>query len=174
MRSFSLAVLVLFALAGPAVAEGLQGQVVDGRTARPLDGAIVVGMWRAQQGSSVQEAETDAQGRFVLQEPADAVGGRPELVMVYKFGYIVWSNVETFLPGDRPPWYQPRADTSIPARIALDPFPSGVKRSPHLAYLGLVPTAERPGWRRFPRLRQAIQPEVEQALKEEAPEKRRP
>lgn len=58
----------------------LAGRVVDRQTAQPIAGAVVLGVWTKVGGVpelyhtklvDVREAETDADGRFVLGRPQD-------------------------------------------------------------------------------------------------------
>ncbi len=144
-RCVRLAVPVLIvgltgASCAPPPPRAIRSQVVDMRTGQPIAGAIVVGVWLKSAGgvpgmpqyafTGLQEVETDARGWFELSRPQER-GIRDERVTVYKFGYVAWNNVYllTF------PHYENRKDTSVPARIELEPFPPGESRRRHADFI---------------------------------------
>ena len=67
-------VFLLALLVGTSCARTIQGQVLDAETGKPIAGAVVLGVWTKPRGFGehytelvgVREAETDADGRFVL------------------------------------------------------------------------------------------------------------
>ena len=170
MRILGATALVLLLAAGVGQAEPLQTQVVDARTGQPIEGAVVLGLWLRDGGPPVQaEGETDAQGRFSLDRPAPVASPGGEFVIVYKDGYVVWNNVEVFQPTEQPPWYQPRQDTRIPARILLEPFPANGNHARHLWYIDSATGASQRGWGQIPKFERAIQRERDEALKKATP-----
>jgi hypothetical protein len=133
-----LLLLFLIVLAGPGCSREYRGQVLDAETGKPIAGAIVLGVWIGSGGmpglshstlEGVREAETDAEGRFVLER----VWGlfHREYITVYKFGYIGWSNV--MLPS-----LANREDQRVPPEIRLQRFPPGGSHSDHMRFIDLA------------------------------------
>jgi hypothetical protein len=173
MRARALLILALVATAaGPVHAEPLRARVVDVQTGRPVEGAVVSGRWVTRAGaSSESEVETDAQGWFTLDRPAEPLRERDgEIVIVYKFGYVVWLNnllvhVEgSPRVGQRPRPEEPK-DPRVPGTIMLAPFPRHGHRPYHLSMLFLILDADGHKERR-PRLLRALAPEQAAAEKQ--------
>lgn len=111
-------------------------------------------------------------GRFTLDRPAaplrDADG---EVVVVYKFGYIVWVNaltIDVHTPARTdvpPPVPQKRPDPRVPSQITLTPFPKGGNRAWHFWMLDFVAEADGHQDRR-PKFWNAIRLEREAGLRE--------
>lgn len=153
----ALGVIFLFlALAGTGCAGALTGQVVDAQTGKPIAGAVVLGVWTKYVGPpglesgrlvGVKEAETDAEGRFVL----ETLRGE-ESITVYKFGYVAWNNLFTFPTSAR------RQNTSVPSKIPLEKFPPGESHERHMDFVaGATRGGEGPD--STPRFWKAIRPE---------------
>ncbi len=140
-RCVCLAVPVLIGGVGAGCIErpspAIRSQVVDARTGQPIAWAVVLGVWQKVSGgipgmpnykvAKLQEAETDAEGRFELQPPP-----RPfakESVTVYKFGYVAWNNMFTF------PSSPLKKDTRVPPELFLIPFPPGESRQRHVSFI---------------------------------------
>ena len=139
----------------------IQGQVVDAQTGQPIEGAVVLGFWEKQRE---QEVETNTHGRFTLDWPSD-VPEDAALVIVYKFGYVVWNNYDIFDPRDPSLNSQPRPDRRVPARINLEPFPPDGNRARHVWLLSFLGGGDG-NQRRRPKLWNAIQSEVEAARRQ--------
>jgi hypothetical protein len=126
-------------LTGTGYARTIQGQVLEAETGKPIAGAVVLGVWTKSVGLllshwellGVREAETDAEGRFVLEQ----LGGLfvQERITVYKFGYIAWSNRFIF---DGPSGN--RATHEVPPEIRLDHFPVGGSHKRHMEFIDLA------------------------------------
>lgn len=145
----------------------IQGQVVDAQTGNPIEGAVVLGFWEKQ---GEQEVETNAHGRFTLDWPSDV----PEdagLVIVYKFGYVVWNNYDIFDPRDHSSYFQPRPDHRVPTQIILEPFPPDGNRARHVWVLGFFGGGDGNQGRR-PKLWNAIQSEVQAARRQSGEDRR--
>ncbi len=174
MQLSSFSALLLLFMAGLGSAESLHGHVVDAKTGRPIEGAVVLVVWSKAIGFSgsgrreiveIKEVETDAQGGFALEKPSGSFRQDDEMLIVYKFGYVVWNNLELFQPGERPPWYQPRHDTGVPSQILLEEFPPGGNRARHMWYINAVGEMVG-GWERIPKFWSAIQREIAEAQKQ--------
>ena len=120
----------------------IASQVLDAQTGQPIPGAIVLGVWTTKGEGifgahaptklvGVQEAETDAQGRFTLARPGTFAEG-DEKITVYKFGFVAWSNQFLF------PSFARRTDTTVPSQIRLDPFPSGGSHPEHMGFVRMA------------------------------------
>jgi hypothetical protein len=144
--SFGIALLVIL-LSGTACARTIQGRVLDGATGQPIAGAVVLGVWTKTHGLGdyhtalvgAREAETDAEGRFLLERLGGF--GVQERVTVYKFGYIAWSNRFIFPSGNR-------VDHEVPPEIRLAPFPQGGDHGQHVDFINLATsdTLSSPTW----------------------------
>jgi hypothetical protein len=156
-----------------AGAQAFRTRVVDARTGNPIAGAVA--LVRFQSGNRVGvlgEAVTDADGWLTFHGGSS----RPVTefaVYVYKFGYLLWSNVTIFrVPiGNGPPtgrWGPPseaRQDREIPDTILMAPFPSNGWRPTHAIYLGLAVDADGRHAER-PLFWKAIQRELEEAQRQ--------
>jgi len=117
----------------------IRSQVLDVQTGHPIPGAVVLGVWTKTVGFGftsgelvgVSEAEVDADGRFTLERP-EATLTANESVTVYKFGYLAWNNEEIF------PSWKHREDTSVPTRIFLELFPTGMSHERHMGFVSRV------------------------------------
>jgi hypothetical protein len=133
-----LAVL-LAVFTGSGCARTIEGQVLDAQTGQPIAGAVVLGVWIGGGGMpglshavllGVREAETDTEGRFVLESL-----WRPfieERITAYKVGYLGWSNLFLF------PSLKRRDDRRVPPEIRLDHFSPGVRHSDHMDFIHLA------------------------------------
>ncbi len=157
LPTFTMVIFLLLLLTGTGCAGSIQGQVLDAQTGKPIAGAIVLGVWTKQEGMfgqystklvGVREAETDAEGRFVLER----VGGLfvEESVTVYKFGYIAWNNLYVF------PGFDTRKETAVPAQIRLAPFPPRESRGEHMRFIGLATRSALSGRVSRPKFTDAI------------------
>lgn len=141
----------------------MRAQVLDARTGQPIPGAVVVGVWARLDESrppfygdvlGVQEVETDAAGRFVLEVPA-ALRIDLETVTVYKVGYVAWNNQYVF------PDLQERREPGVPPQIRLEPFPPGQRHREHVRFIEGVRGAVLYPPERVPRLQEALRRERE-------------
>jgi len=135
LRLVGLFVLVF---PGTGCAGTIQGQVVDAQTSQPIAGAIVLGVWTKVAGLpglhhhelvGVQEVETDAEGRFMLERPRRIIYEDDESVTVYKPGYVAWNNLIVFPNSVR------RKDTRLSSQIILERFPSGKGHQRHVSFI---------------------------------------
>lgn len=173
MRTLALLLGIALLVPPPAAAQAFRTRIVDARNGNPIAGAVaLVGFQSGNKVGVLGEAVTDADGWLAF----NAGGTRPasELtVYVYKFGYLLWSNVAIFrVPlGNRPPsgrWGPPgeaRQDREIPDTILMAPFPSNGWRPTHAIYLGIVVDADGRHAER-PLFWQAIQRELEEAARQ--------
>jgi hypothetical protein len=122
----SLAFLCILLQIGSGCTSTLEGQVLDAQTGKPIQGAVVLGVWTKVGGLpglyhhelvGVREVETDAEGRFVLERAKRIIYEDDESVTVYKPGYVAWNNIYMFPVSER------RKDQRIPSEIFLIPFP---------------------------------------------------
>jgi len=163
-----LAALLLLALAAVGCARTVQGRVLDAETRQPIRGAVVVGVWTTLSGLpglhshklvGVRETETDADGLFALERLRSSGlegEGDGQAMTVYKFGYVAWSNLLAFPP------LRLRQDQDVPGEILLQRFPEGLSRQRHLLFIGdATGSAMGYGHERIPRLREALQPELQ-------------
>jgi hypothetical protein len=135
----ALGVLLCLISATPGCAGSIQGQVLDAQTGQPVGGAIVLGVWSRIAGLpglhhteyvGVREAETDAEGRFVLERPSSRYNREDgESVTVYMPGYIAWNNLFLFPDSRR------REDKRVPPKIALEKFPAHQSHKQHVRYI---------------------------------------
>ena len=140
MRTLIAALLV--ALAASGCATTIQARVLDAETKQPIQGAVVRGIWTKIAGVrgfthrelvGVRATETDTDGRFVLERlPSDGFDGEGDgqSILVYKFGYVAWSNLITF------PSRALRERQGAPKEILLDRFPQSGSHFEHLLFLG--------------------------------------
>lgn len=168
----ALVILAVLSLAGPSHADALRTRVLDAETGRPIDGAVVSGRWVTEAGVfSESEVQTDAQGWFTLDRPAGPLHhDNGEVVIVYKFGYVVWMNTMIVHVEGSPrvghrPRIPERRDPRVPPTIALARFPQHGHRPYHLSMLYLVLDADGHKARR-PKFLDAIKPEEGEALKQ--------
>jgi hypothetical protein len=151
--------LALFgAIIGSASCAGtIDGQVLDAHTAKPVPGAVVLGVWMFAEGApglvhselvGVQESETDAEGRFTL----DNLGGPKSeaRITVYKADYLAWSNLFTFPPLRR------RAIPAPAGVIKLEPCPAEQDPVDHRLFIDLARSAGLYGNDRDPQFQAAI------------------
>lgn len=139
LRALGVAGLLLSLCVGTGCASTIQGRVLDAETGQPIAGAVVLGVWIGGGGApglphsvlvGVREAETDVDGRFVLENM-----GRlfvEESITVYQFGYIAWNNIYSF------PGFERRKDRSIPPQIRLERFPPSGSHSQHIEFVHLA------------------------------------
>jgi hypothetical protein len=145
-------VLLVTVLTGTGCAHTIQGRVLEAEIGKPIAGAVVLGVWTKSVGLllthwellGVREAETDAEGRFVLEQ----LGGMfvQERITVYKFGYIAWSNRFIF---DGPSGN--RANHEVPPEIRLEHFPVGGSHKAHMEFIDLATSsaASHGAWVKF-------------------------
>lgn len=94
----------------------ISGRVVDEETGKPIEGAVVLGVWTYQAGiglthTVVYKAEddvTDEKGRFFIWGVWNPLINRWLLpfidkadLTVYKRGYVAWNNIATWSAGPR-------------------------------------------------------------------------
>jgi len=163
-RLLGLVGFFVLVFTGTGCAGTIQGQVVDAQTGQPIAGAIVLGVWTKVAGLpglyhhelvGVQEVETDAEGRFVLQQARNVVYEEDQSVTVYKFGYVAWNNLSVFPASVR------RQDTRIPAQIRLDPFPPSQSHQRHLTFINNATAAGMYGLDSIPKFWDALQREIQ-------------
>jgi hypothetical protein len=142
----ALLALALLALGVSGCATTIRARVLDAETRQPIAGAVVRGVWTKLVGvpgltshelTGSQETETDADGRFTLDRRPSSDDG--ESVLVYRFGYVAWSNLSTF------PARLRRKSHDIPDDILLERFPESESHYEHLLFIGSLefPGAER-------------------------------
>lgn len=94
--------VLLFVLSGVCLA-GTSGVVVDAKTGKPVEGAVVVMEWTMTKGLGntyhetyqVYERVTDKDGKFSVPGVLNPLVDAPTMA-VYKRGYVCWSNGYTF------------------------------------------------------------------------------
>jgi hypothetical protein len=137
---FTAGALCLLLGGGCAGIGTIRSQVVDAQTGQPVQGAVVLGVWTKGAGLpglshtelvGVREAETDADGRFELEQVRRWLLDEKSIT-VYKFGYVAWSNQFIF------PSFQRREDTRVPDTIRLDPFPFGGNHQDHMSFVRMA------------------------------------
>ncbi len=119
----------------------IAGQVIDGETKMPLEGAIVFVQWTITHGigfhstelSGVQETITDKDGHFSLSGCPSAVVNQPDIV-IYRKGYIAWRNDAIFPTLEKREQYN--AWTNKYA-YELFPFKAGYSFEKHGFFMGL-------------------------------------
>ena len=133
----ALVALALLALGVSGCATTIRARVLDAETRQPIAGAVVRGVWTKLVGvpgltshelTGSQETETDADGRFTLDRRPSSDDG--ESVLVYKFGYVAWSNLSTF------PSRLRRKSHDIPEDILLERFPPSQSHTEHIRFIG--------------------------------------
>lgn len=150
-------VLLSTFLTGTGCARTIQGQVLEAETGKPIAGAVVLGVWTKSVGLllshwellGVREAETDAEGRFVLEQ----LGGMfvEEEITVYKFGYIAWSS-EYIFPSKNV------HKREVPPEIRLEHFPVGGSHKKHMEFIDLA-TSSTLSYGAWVKFREAIRQE---------------
>ncbi len=81
----------------------IKGKVVDGATGKPIEGALVVVQWTKERIFpepvrtlyKIVETQTDKEGNFTISGVNDPFVKPPEMI-IYKDGYVPWSNVSIF------------------------------------------------------------------------------
>lgn len=163
MKRLGFIVLFLLILTGTGCAGTIRGQVLDARTGKPIEGAVVLGVWSKYVGLpglqhaelvGVKETETDAEGRFAL-EPPGSFGVAEEAVTIYRFGYVAWSNLFTFPTSAR------RQDTSVPSKILLEQFPSSQDRRRHYDFINDARRSSMYSMEKAPKFSNAVRREIE-------------
>jgi len=139
MRTLIAALFV--ALAASGCATTIQARVLDAETKQPIQGAVVRGIWTKVAGVrgfthrelvGVRATETDADGRFTLERlPSDGFEGEGDgqSILVYKFGYVAWSNLIVFPSRGR------REKQGVPKEIFLDLFPQSGSHFEHVLFI---------------------------------------
>ena len=162
-RLLGLVGLLVLVFTGIGCAGTIQGQVVDAQTGQPIAGAIVLGVWTKVAGLpglhhhelvGVQEVETDAEGRFMLERPRRIIHEDDESVTVYKFGYVAWNNIYVFPSSER------RKDQQVPSQILLVRFPHGESHKRHYYFISDA-TWGKDNPAKTPRFSRAVQRELE-------------
>lgn len=162
LRSLGFSALLLV-LPVTACGGTIEGQVLDAQTGKPIQGAVVLGVWTKVAGLpglhhselvGVKEIETDVQGRFVLDRPRK-LGIDEEAITVYKFGYIAWSNLFIFQTLKR------REDNRVPSQILLEAFPPGQSHRDHYYFIGDARRSVMYGLERIPIFSSAVRRELE-------------
>ena len=134
----SLVFLCLLLQTDSGSAGSLESQVLDAQTGKPIQGAVVLGVWTKVAGLpglqhhelvGVREVETDAEGRFVLERAKRIIFEDDESVTVYKPGYVAWNNIYIFPTSER------RKDQRIPSQIFLIRFPPGESHKRHTSFI---------------------------------------
>jgi len=118
----------------------IRGRVVDAATGQPLAGVAVLGVWlripelpglqHKHELVGVTETQTDANGRFALPRPQG--NANEEGVTVYKFGYVVWSNLLVF------PTFARRPSQRVPSMVALQPFPPEQNHRDQASFISML------------------------------------
>jgi hypothetical protein len=162
VRTIVCAVLFLQVLASTGCVESLKGQVLDAETGQPIQGAVVLGVWTTVEGLpglhhhelvAVDETETDNQGRYALETPM-SLRVDEEAVVVYKFGYVAWSNLFTF------PTSPLHENARVPPKISLEQFPPAGSHQRHVDFIDSARRAVMYGNERIPKFWSAVQPEL--------------
>ena len=88
---------------------GISGNVVDGITGNPIEGAVVLAQWTTTGGMigltyhnvyKIEETETDKDGVFSISGVYNPFVNAPEMV-IYKKSYVPWRNDMNFM---NPKW----------------------------------------------------------------------
>jgi hypothetical protein len=163
LRSLGLVTLLLL-LPATACGGSIEGQVLDAQTGKPIQGAVVLGVWTKVAGLpglhhhelvGVREVETDADGRFTLERPSSQYNREDgESVTVYKFGYVAWNNIFTF------PASQRRTGRQVPAQILLERFPQGESHQRHMSFISNARRAGMYGYESNPKFERAVDQEM--------------
>jgi hypothetical protein len=118
--------------------------VLDAETRQPIQGAVVRGIWTKVAGVrgfthrelvGVRVTATDAEGRFTLERlPSSGLDGEGDgqSILVYKFDYVVWSNLFFF------PTMASRESQRVPRVILLERFPQSGSHRDHMEFIGLL------------------------------------
>src|SRR5437660_2535681 len=109
-----------------AAAEIRQIRVVDPRNGEPVPGvAVMMRFTTSTHGTVDHETETDKDGHFTVRRPDDALA-KDDVVALYKFGYLAWSNFARLrIPIGKPLRDAPfnlidsRDETEVPEEIIL-------------------------------------------------------
>lgn len=161
-----VALVLVVAFGSSGRAETMRGRVVDAESGKPIEGAVVLGVWTKVAGLpglqhhellGVHEVATDSDGRFELPRlrslDMDEDG---EAITVYKFGYVAWSNRFTFPPIAR------RKDRRVPPEVRLQRFPPSLSHRRHLSF---IEDSNLSGsgyeYDSIQKFRQALEPEIE-------------
>ncbi len=100
MRARYLIFIVAMLLISCSSYAKMTGTVVDAETGEPIEGAVALVQWSAQEGIPgftywerfmVVEAVTDKDGKFSVSAPLIPFGKR-RVVVIYKKGYLAWRN----------------------------------------------------------------------------------
>jgi len=162
VRTIVCAILFLQVLASTSCVGSLKGQVFDAQTGQPIQGAVVLGVWTRVAGLpglhhhelvAVQETETDAEGRYTLNTPL-SLRVDEEAVVVYKYGYVAWSNLFTF------PTSPLHENARVPPKISLRKFPPGESHQRHVDFIDSARRAVMYGHESIPKFWNALHPEL--------------
>lgn len=161
-----LACWVLLFNAGTVLGESIESRVVDASTGQPIAGVVVLA---TGPGQSQIETETDARGRFRIDMSPDVGSDAKSSFVVYRCGYILWTNTEIFDPRDGAgAFFRPRPDTRLPSSIALERFPREGNLARQVALLGFLLNADGMPQRR-PKFARQVQCDTERAKKQCGP-----
>lgn len=163
VRFLGLAALLL-GLPATACGGNIEGQVLDAQTGKPIQGAVVLGVWTKVAGLpglhhtelvGVREVETDAEGRFTLERPSSPYNQEDgESVTVYKFGYVAWNNLFIFPTSER------RKNNQVPTQILLQRFPEGESHRRHISFISGAKRAGMYGYESNPKFESAVDREM--------------
>lgn len=163
-RLLGLVGIFVLVFTGTGCAGTIQGQVLDAQTGQPIAGAIVLGVWTKVAGLpglhhhelvGVQEVETDAEGRFMLERPRRIIHEDGESVTVYKFGYVAWNNLFEFPTSAR------RKDARVPQKISLERFPQNQSHQRHTNFISNAARSSFYGLNNMPKFWNVFRQEFE-------------
>lgn len=119
------------------------GRVVDVSTGKPLSGALVFATWRfeigkgliAPAGADSAQAETDADGAYLIPQLSKVPGGRTRIthftLIVYKRGYVAYRSDRRF------DTFEPRSDFTQHDNLArLERFSQATSHVGHVRFVG--------------------------------------
>lgn len=136
----AVAALAALAISSTGCASTVRARVLDANTRQPIAGAVVLGVWTKVAGlpglthhkiAGAREAETDTEGRFVLERPPSSgfEGDDGQAITIYKSGYVAWSNLFLF------PSSVKRSNQKVPPEVLLERFPRGESHRRHIHFI---------------------------------------
>jgi len=140
MRSKLLMLLLILTFLPSGCYGEITGTVVDAQTGKPIEGAVVLAEWTITKGLpgmsytetyKTIEVLTEKNGRFTIPEVFHPLVNRPPHFVVYKKGYIAWSNQYIF------PTWEKRKDFEYKngLTIRLEHFKKGFSHYDHVSFI---------------------------------------
>lgn len=134
---FTLALVLLLLSSG--CYQSITGQVFDGETGKPVEGAVVLVQWTKTHGLGLSyhtvhkiiEIGTDKNGKFKVPGTHSLLVDPPQMV-IYKKGYVAWRNDYIF------PDYTRRQDFKWGGHNSykLERFRENYSREQHYIFMG--------------------------------------